>query len=137
MKKVKTIQFSKKNGKTTISQESNLKKAIEGLPDGNYVIRIEPNEVLGNPRKKYFAIVGFVAIELGYDTNDLHDQFKTRFNDGKSTNLFKSNLEWSDYINKVVVFCRTELEINVPDSRDFTYQKWLEMEDNRRKLIKI
>lgn len=137
MKKVKTVQFSKKNGKATIRQQSNLNKAIESLPDGNYIIRIEPNDVIGDPRKKYFSVIGFVATELGWDKNDLHKEFKDRFNEGKSTTSFKSNLEWSDYINKVVVFCRTQLEINVPNSKDFTYEKWLQIEDQTKQLIKI
>lgn len=137
MNKPKTVQISKKNGNITTSQFRNLNNALNQLGDGNYIIRIEPNDIIGNPRGKYFAIVGLVAAELGNDNDFFHKEFKRRFNEGKSTSAFKSDTEWSDYINKVLVFCRTELEINVPDSKSFTYEKWIQIKDNTKQLIKF
>lgn len=137
MNKAKTIQISKKSGEMTPHQLRNLKKALSELSDGNYVVRIEPNDIVGNPRGRYFSVVGLVASELGWQKDDLHQEFKIRFNDGQSTSIFKSDLEWSDFLNQVLVYCKTVLEINLPDSKDFTYEKWLRMDDQTKQQIKI
>ena len=137
MNKAKTIQISKKSGEMTPHQLRNLKKALSELSDGNYVVRIEPNDIVGNPRGRYFSVVGLVASELGWQKDDLHEEFKARFNDKKSTTLFKSDLEWSDFLNQVLVYCKTVLEVNLPDYKDFTYDKWLKMDDQTKQQIRF
>lgn len=128
----KLIMYNKTKGDANKSHATKLAKELEDLPDGNYVITIRSNDIKGNPRGKYFAILKV----LGGDKKEqesYHEMFKKMYNDAKSTHSFINDEEWYIYINKVKAFIETTLEIPVPDPRDMTYEQMMEIENQYNK----
>lgn len=133
----KLIMYNKTKGDANKSHAAKLAKELGDLPDGNYVITIRSNDIKGNPRGKYFAILKVVATDTGMEINELHEMFKNMFNEGDSTNKFVNDKEWSDYINKVKAFIETNLGVSLPNPRDMTYEQWMQIEHEYDKSFKF
>lgn len=125
-----TLPISVKNGQAYTKHVQKLLRILENLQDGNYVIRIESNDIVGEPRKRYFAILQEISRVTGDEVKDLHELCKMQFNLNGSTSDFKSNREWNDYINDVVSYFRTTRGLELPDPRDITLENLLHLKDN-------
>lgn len=104
---------------------------MEGLKEGSYVIQIDSNDIVGNPRGRYFAILKIISIQVGaISTDELHNEYKRLYNNNKSTNTLKSNKEWGVYLDKISIHARTYHEVTIPDQKNMTYEQWMQINDS-------
>jgi predicted amino acid-binding ACT domain protein len=117
------IMYSNTEHGSTEAHRKRLMDELEKLPEGNYMIKIQSNDIKGNPRGRYFAMLKVIVTDTQHDRDTLHEMFKKMYNDGHSTNVFKNDREWYDYINKVKAFAETEMGIPLPDPKAMTYEQ--------------
>ncbi len=119
-----------------------LGQKLQELPEGEYVVEIKKNRAIRslNANKYYHAILNIAAIETGITHADLHEAMKYKFNSkviffpsggsqciGNSTANLDSG-EFSGFVNRVKQYITDDLGINIPEAKDITYQRWMEIE---------
>jgi hypothetical protein len=117
------IMYSKTEHGSTEAHRKRIMDELDNLPQGNYAIKIQSNDIKGNPRGRYFAILKVIETDTGNDTDMLHDMFKKMYNDGQSTNVFTNDRQWYDYINKVKAFAEPQMGVALPDPKAMTYEQ--------------
>lgn len=104
------------------NQSKKLRKHFDELPPGNYVIEVKKNDIVGNPRGRYFMVLKPISEHTGYHIDEIHEQYKMMFNQGKSTSHFLNDQEWWNYINAVISHAQSFHGVVIPDDRDANYE---------------
>jgi len=91
----------------------------------------------------YFLYLKCIEDETGQDKDDLHFIFKSKYLQAKNIefggeyhNIIKSTTEldtkqFTDYIEKIIVFASSELGIKLPDPKDLEFEAFKEFYSDR------
>lgn len=79
----------------------------------------------------YFGVVlKIISDHTGYETEDLHNHFKTHFlkkKVGKLTSYYSTTkldtLQFTDYLDKVIRFAEQRLDLNIPSPDEIDYSE--------------
>ena len=83
------------------------------LPDGDYYLLIKPvNSRSAKQNNYYWKVVNTLGQELGYTKNQMHKTLKEEFRIESTKEL--STSEFSDYIEQIIYWAATELNIVLP-----------------------
>lgn len=119
-----------------------LGQKMQELPEGDYVVEIKKNRAIRslNANKYYHAILNIIAIDTGHTHSELHEAMKLKFNCsviffpkggsqvvGNSTSNLDTQ-EFSGFVNRVKQWAMDEFGITIPEAKDITYQRWMEIE---------
>jgi DNA-directed RNA polymerase beta' subunit len=116
-------------GTTIWKNKKQIEDFIKKLPKGEYLIQIsdyKENRSI-NQNKYYWKLIEFIANEIGYESEELHEVFKYKYLqktiEDKNGNLVKGlgstsklNInEFSAYIEKIKNYVENNLDIKLPD----------------------
>lgn len=127
-RQVTTFRMHVENGKRIIPQKDVMAMYMNNLMDGEYYIQIKKHyKGRTKPQNDYYwDICTLIAVELGYEKDDIHrycgDMF-LRDNSGiipkvKSTTSLNTK-EMSDYIEQVRRWAQEELNIYCPTPEEY------------------
>ncbi len=117
-------------------------KKMSELPKGTYICEIKRNRPIRSlsSNKYYHAILNIIAIDTGHTHSELHEAMKLKFNCsviffpkggsqvvGNSTGNLDTK-EFAGYVNRVKQWALDEFNIVIPEAKDITYQRWMEIE---------
>jgi len=125
-----------------------LWKENEGV---EFLITVKKNKSVRSLSQNsyYWVILDLIAIHSGqgtgdknFDRDELHDLLTKKFL-GKIKQLPKGGAEiisgktstldtkeFTDYLNRVKLWARDEWNLNIPEPKDVTYQRWMEIENS-------
>ena len=114
-----------------------LKKILDTLNENDkYILMIKKyykNRTLSQNRL-YWLWLNYLEKETGNDKNDLHEFFKMKFLEIKTTNIFDNEMkiyqstaklnkiEFMEYLDKIHLFVLENLNINLPYSSDENFE---------------
>ena len=114
-----------------------LKKILDTLNENDkYILMIKKyykNRTLSQNRL-YWLWLNYLEKETGNDKNDLHEFFKMKFLEIKTTNIFGNEMkiyqstaklnkiEFMEYLDKIHLFVLENLNINLPYSSDENFE---------------
>ena len=119
---------TKKQGVIQYHQPVAVRKYIESFQDGQEFqveMKVRRKYRTLSQNNYYWALLTIVAEDLGYNPEEVHTTFKSMFltDRSKKIPLVRSTtalntLEFSQYIEKIKVFCFQDLNISLPAPED-------------------
>jgi len=115
------------NGKLKILNERDFNQYIQGLEGRvvSIIVKQFKHARTGQQNRYYWGVVlKVISDHTGYETDDLHDHFKTYFlrKPGKLSSYYSTTeldtSQFTEYIDKVIRFAETRLDISVPSPDD-------------------
>ena len=123
MSKKIRIKARVEDGKLIAQKGIEFSKIIKNLEGKEFYIEIveEKKGRSANQNAYYWSLLTIVGEELGYTKEEVHEAFKNIFLTSYDEKLPKvksttklSTVDMEDYLQKIRVYCLTELNINLP-----------------------
>lgn len=131
MKLLKKIQ--KEGGEVKDREKLNkwLNKVLDSMPDGEFLMEINPTDRTDSQNKFYWVCIGIIARAFGISPNTLHTHFKSEWlpteeylvlvkKRRKTSTSDMTKDEMTEYIDKVIRFA-AEQGIVIPDPEEFKH----------------
>lgn len=98
---MKIFNLTKNKNGEFCNKKAEFFEHMKNLEAGSYVITVEKNDIVKNNLGRYWAILKAIESETGQEAEVLHEYYKQRFNNAKSTHKIKNDAEWCIYIDRV------------------------------------